>query len=143
MNVSTTRWSSVAVALAVVVSAMVGVTACNKNEEPETTPAKTPPGPPAPSGTMSLHGLYTYLGTTGVFRECRTGQQWTVANEGNNGVLEQAYFESGAQAGSPVVVTVEGGIDYRQRPDGSGREVMLIVARFVQLGPGESCPLAN
>jgi hypothetical protein len=89
---------------------------------------------------MSLHGTYSQSGAIGVFRDCTTGEEWTVAHEGDNGALEHAYGESGVPGGSPLVVTVEGGIDYRARQDGSGREIMLIVARFVRLGPGETCP---
>ena len=88
---------------------------------------------------MSLHGTYAQVGTSGVFRDCTTGQQWRVADEGENEALEQAYLATGVQP-EPLVVTLEGGIDYRPRPDGQGKEVMLIVARFVRVGPGDFCP---
>ena len=77
-----------------------------------------------------------------LLRDCSTGEQWPVAHEGDKKALEEAYLASGAEPG-PLVVTVEGGIDYRPRPDGKGREMMLIVARFVQIGPGETCPVAS
>lgn len=126
-------------ALLVAMCATLGLTACKKGKDTE-TPADTKPSRPAsPSGTMSLHGTYTQVGTLGTFRDCTTGEQWPVAHEGDNDALEEAYLASGAQPG-PLVVTVEGGIDYRSRADGKGRQMMLIVARFVRIGPGETCP---
>lgn len=118
----------------------VGIAACKKGKETETAVDTRPTRPASPSGTMSLHGSYSQDGGIGTFRDCTTGEQWTVAHEGDNKALEQAYTEARGATGYPLVVTVEGGIDYRSHPDGSGRQIMLIVARFVQLGPGESCP---
>jgi uncharacterized lipoprotein NlpE involved in copper resistance len=125
----------------IVLVAMCGalaMPACKKGKETETAVDTKPTRPPSPSGTMSLHGMYSQSGAYGTFRDCATGEQWPVAQEGDNRALEQAYAESGAQPG-PLVVTVEGGIDYRPVPDGSGRAMMLIVARFVQVGPGNAC----
>lgn len=129
--------------LLVAMCGIVGIGACKKGKDTETAADTRPSRPPSPSGTMGLHGTYWYVGGTGTFRDCATDGQWTVANEGDNRALEQAYLESGVQPGSPLVVTVEGGIDYRPRAGGSGREMMLIVARFVRLGPGEACPPTN
>lgn len=122
------------------VAAVVGLTACKEGKDTETPVETRPSRPASPSGTMSLHGTYAYADGRGTFRDCEYGGQWPVANEGDNRALEQAYAESGVASGSPLLVTVEGGIDYRPRPDGQGREMMLIVARFVRLGPGEVCP---
>ena len=126
----------------VVICAALGTTACKKGKDTETPVDTKPSRPPSPSGTMSLHGTYTQVGAYGTFQDCTTGEQWPVAHEGDNRALEQAYVESGAQPG-PLVVTVEGGIDYRPRPDGAGRAMMLIVARFVRVGPGKACPTSN
>jgi len=113
--------------------------ACKKGKDTESAADTRPSRPPSPSGTMSLHGEYMQVGTQGTFRDCTTGEQWPVAHEGDNKALEEAYLSSGVQPG-PLVVTVEGGIDYRSRPDGKAREIMLIVARFVRTGPGDACP---
>jgi len=117
-----------------------GLTACKKGKDTETAADDGPHRPASPSGTMSLHGSYSQAGDIGTFRDCTTGDQWTVAHEGDNGALEQAYLEARGRTGAPLVVTVEGGIDYRPSLEGSGREIVLIVARFVQLGPGDACP---
>lgn len=126
--------------LLVTICGVIGVTACKKGKDAETAADEGPHRPASPSGTMSLHGTYSQSGDIGIFRDCTTGEQWTVAHEGDNAALEQAYLEARGRSGLPLVVTVEGGIDYRSRLEGSGREIMLIVARFVQLGPGEDCP---
>lgn len=89
---------------------------------------------------MSLRGEYQRSGSRGTFRDCTTGEQWLVAHEGNDGMLDRAYLASKVPFGSPLVVTVEGGIDLRPRPGGEGDEMVLIVARFVRVGPGEACP---
>lgn len=120
----------------------LAATGCKKGKDSETAADETPSRPSSPSGTMSLHGTYTKVGDAGSFRDCTTGEQWPVAPEGDNQALEQAYLASGVQPG-PLVVTLEGGIDYRPHPQGSGREVMFIVARFVQIGPGKVCPTAG
>lgn len=126
--------------LLVVMCGLLGVMACKKGKDTESAEDARPTRPASPSGTMSLHGTYSQTGAVGTFRDCTTGEQWTVAHEGDNRALEDAYVESGVPLGSPLVVTLEGGIDYRPRLDGSGREIMLIVARFVQRGPGDVCP---
>lgn len=113
--------------------------ACKKGKDTETAADTKPSRPPSPSGTISLHGTYTPTEVHGTFRDCTTGEQWPIAHEGDNRALEQAYLSSGVQP-APLVVTVEGGIDYRSRADGEGRAMMLIVARFVRVGPGETCP---
>ena len=111
---------------------------CNKQQDTETPVEDKPKRPPTPSGTMELRGEYSRIGETGVFRDCTTGEQWPVADEGNDDVLDRAYVASGVPLGAPLVVTVEGGIDYRPSPAGR-KQLMLIVARFVQVGPGDRC----
>lgn len=128
------------VLLLIAMLGLLGITACKNSKDTDTAADTKPTRPPTPSGTMSLHGTYSQAGAIGTFRACTTGEQWTVANEGDNRALERAYAEARGTSGYPLVVTVEGGIDYRSRSDGSGREMMLIVARFVRLGPGETCP---
>ena len=124
----------------VAICGCVSLAACKKGKDTETAVDEPPSRPASPSGTMSLHGTYSQAGAIGTFRDCTTGEQWVVAHEGDNVALEQAYAASGNPPGTGLVVTVEGGIDYRTGIDGSGREIMLIGARFVHVGPGTSCP---
>lgn len=115
--------------------------ACKKGKDTEDAADVKPTRPASPSGTMSLRGNYTHAGTIGSFRDCSTGEQWRVSHEGDDAALEKAYLESKVPLGSPLLVTVEGGIDLRQSPDARGQETMLIVARFVKTWPGEGCPV--
>jgi len=128
------------ISLRIAICGLIAATACKNGKETETAAAEPPKRPASPSGTMSLHGSYSQVGDIGTFRDCATGEEWSVAHEGDSVALEEAYAASGVPEGAPLVVTVEGGIDYRPRFDGSGQEIVLIVARFVRLGPGEVCP---
>ena len=118
----------------------LGGLGCKKAEPPATPIDAKPMRPPAPSGTFSLDGRYVHVGMIGLFEDCTTGQRWRVSQEGDHMALEEAYINSGVPLGSPLVVTVEGGIDERPSPDRPGRESMLIVARFVEAFPGADCP---
>jgi len=118
----------------------LGLAGCKKGKDVETAADAKPTRPPSPSGTMSLRGNYSHAGAIGTFQDCTTGEQWRVSHEGDNAALEQAYFESKVPLGSPLLVTVEGGIDLRPNRDGPGQETMLIIARFVQTWPGTVCP---
>ncbi|MGB5813493.1 MAG: hypothetical protein WBG86_23355 [Polyangiales bacterium] len=118
----------------------LGVVACKKGKDAETAADAKPTRPPSPSGTMSLQGHYAHIGTVGTFEDCTTEQKWRVSHEGDYVALEEAYLESAVALGEPLMVTIEGGIDLRPSPGGSGEETMLIVARYVKSWPGESCP---
>ena len=130
--------STIRCALLATVFVALAAPGCKKGKDAETPADAKPSRPPSPSGTMSLRGEYAQAGDLRTFRDCMTGERWPVANEGDNRALEEAYLASGAQPG-PLVVTVEGGIDYRPRADGTGREMMLIVARFVRTDPAKTC----
>lgn len=123
-----------------VLSFVVGLTACKKDQDTETAAKVEPARPPSPSGTMSLQGYYSLVGSIGSFQVCVTGQRWRVSQEGDIEALEQAYRESNVAPGSGLLVDIEGGIDVRPSPDRPGTETMLIVARFVGSSPGKTCP---
>ncbi|MGB3052370.1 MAG: hypothetical protein WBB42_15325 [Polyangiales bacterium] len=119
---------------------LFGIAACKKGKDTETAAVVAPTRPPDPSGTMSLQGYYSLVGSVGSFQVCITGQQWRVSQEGDIAALEQAYRESNVGPGSGLLVDVEVGIDARPSPDGPGTETMLIVARFLGSSPGKVCP---
>ncbi len=120
----------------------LGAVACKKGKEAQTAVDTKPTRPLSPSGTVSLTGNYSHLGVMGTFQDCTTGERWRVALEGDREALEKAYLDSKVPPASPLLVTVEGGIDLRPSPDGLGQEAMLIVTRLVQTRPGEVCPSA-
>ncbi|MGD8605651.1 MAG: hypothetical protein PVH21_00055 [Myxococcales bacterium] len=118
----------------------LGLAGCKTHKEPQTAAEAEPTRPAPPSGTMSLQGYYSSDGSTGRFQVCGTGQQWSVSDEGDVEALEQAYNQTSLPPGSVLLVEVEGGIDWRPGPGGKGKQVMLIVARFIGSAPGEACP---
>ncbi|MDH3199715.1 MAG: META domain-containing protein [Myxococcales bacterium] len=94
---------------------------------------------PGPSGLMTVDGMYTYVADMGMFEDCATGEKLPVATEGDNAELERAYASSGVEPGSPLLVTVDGRLDLRRKVDGSGRDNVLIIERFVRVRPRETC----
>jgi heat shock protein HslJ len=88
---------------------------------------------------MSLQGMYSYMADAGVFVDCATREQWPVAHEGDNAALERAYGDAEIAPGTPLLVTVEGGLDLRPKVDRRGKETTLIVQRFVRTWPRETC----
>jgi hypothetical protein len=119
---------------------LLGLASCKSGKDTQTAAEAEPKRPASPSGTMSLEGYYSFDGSVGRFQVCGTGQQWQVSDEGDFEALRQAYRESGASSGGVLLVDIEGGIDWRPKPVGTGKEMMLIVARFVGSSPGEACP---
>jgi len=114
------------------------MSACKKGKD-TTNAADEKREPPPPSGTMSLQGMYSYMADAGTFLDCATGERWPVAHEGDNAKLERAYGQAKIAPGSPLLVTVEGGLDSRPKVDRRGKETNLIVQRFVRTWPRETC----
>ena len=117
--------------------AALAMSACKKGKDTVTASEKREP--PPPSGTMSLQGMYSYMADAGIFVDCATRERWPVAQEGDNAALERAYSEAKIVPGSPLLVTLEGGLDSRPKVDRRGKETTLIVQRFVRTWPRETC----
>lgn len=118
--------------------ALLAASGCKKGKDSENAADEKRERPP-PSGTMSLQGMYTYMADAGVFLDCATHEQWPVAHEGDNATLEREYSKAKIAPGSPLLVTLEGGLDGRPKVDGRGKETTLIVQRFVRTWPRETC----
>jgi heat shock protein HslJ len=125
------------VALSVLAAALT-LSGCKKGKD-SSNAADEKREPPPPSGTMSLQGMYSYLADAGIFVDCATREQWPVAHEGDNATLEREYGKAKIAPGTPLLVTVEGGLDSRPKVDGKGKETTLIVGRFVRAWPRETC----
>jgi heat shock protein HslJ len=132
-GIHTTTWLTLGLLMAT-----LGATGCKKGKDSENAADERKP-PPPPSGTMSLQGMYSYQAEAGVFLDCATQEQWPVAHEGDNAALEREYGEAKIASGTPLLVTVEGGLDSRPKVDGRGKETTLIVQRFVRTWPRETC----
>lgn len=118
--------------------ASVALGGCKKGKESQTA-VEEKREPPAPSGTMSLQGMYTYMADAGLFVDCATRERWPVAMEGDNAALERAYGSAKSEPGAPLLVTVEGRLEARPKVDRRGEETALIVERFVRTWPRETC----
>ncbi len=95
------------------------------------------PGSAAQSARMA--GLYEYLADAGWFIDCASGKRAPVAMEADNAALERAYLGVRKEPGEAVLVTLEGHMDQRPPMEGEGTREHLIVERFEQIWPGESC----
>jgi copper homeostasis protein (lipoprotein) len=121
-----------------VLAGLLTVSACKKGKDTDNAEDEKRE-PPPPSGTMSLQGMYSYMADAGTFVDCATHERWPVAHEGDNATLERAYEKAKIAPGSPLLVTVEGGLDLRPKVDGRGSETTLIIQRFVRTWPRETC----
>ena len=119
-------------------AAMLAAGGCKKGKD-SANAADENKSPPLPSGTMSLQGMYRYMADAALFLDCATREQWPVAMEGDNAALERAYGKAKVDAGSPLLVTVEGRLEPRRKFDSRGKETNLIVERFVRTWPRETC----
>ena len=84
-------------------------------------------------------GMYEYMADAGLFTDCTTGQRVPVAMEADNAALERAYLGAREEPGEAVLVTVKGRLDQRPPMEGEGTREHLIVERFEQVWPTESC----
>ena len=121
-----------------VLAGLLALSGCKKGKDTDNA-ADEKREPPPPSGTMSLQGMYSYMADAGTFVDCATREQWPVAHEGDNATLVREYRKAKIAPGSPLLVTIEGGLDSRRKVDGRGQETTLIVQRFVRTWPRETC----
>lgn len=122
--------------------AMLAVGGCKQSRD-SATAADAKREPQLPSGTLSLQGMYSYMADAGLFLDCATRERWPVAMEGDNAALERAYGEAKIAPGSPLLVTIEGRLERRRKPDSKRMETNLIVERFVRTWPRETCGSAT
>ncbi|HVO84615.1 MAG TPA: YbaY family lipoprotein [Syntrophobacteria bacterium] len=88
---------------------------------------------------LALRGMFSYFADTGILWECLTTRKFPVAQEGDNAALEAAYLRARRQPGEPLLVSVEGRLVRRPKVEGPGEDQVLVVERFMNLWPGESC----
>ncbi len=86
-----------------------------------------------------MRGMYRYMADTGSFRECLTGRRWPVAQEGKNDDLERAYAGERRQPNEELLGVLEGSIVTRPAMEGNSRRQTLVVDRFIEFRPRETC----
>lgn len=88
---------------------------------------------------LRMRGLYRYLADAGLFTECLTGQRWPVASLEDNTALESAYLGARQQPGQELLAVVDGEVRTLARTDGKGTQATLVVRRFIEVRPKETC----
>jgi copper homeostasis protein (lipoprotein) len=84
-------------------------------------------------------GAYSYMADAGIFAYCDTGARYPVAMQADNVALERAYLGVPHEPGAPVIVTLLGRLEPMLPMEGSTPRDHLIVERFLQVWPGETC----
>jgi copper homeostasis protein (lipoprotein) len=84
-------------------------------------------------------GELRYLADAASFSECLTGRRYPVAFEADWPSAERAYLAAVAEPGGPLHTSFEGLLVERPKMDGEGTVPTLVVSRFINVWPGQSC----
>ena len=88
---------------------------------------------------LNLSGMYRYVADAGMFTECMTGWRLLVAEKRDNDALETAYARRQQQPGEELKARVDGRLVVRSHHDTGVEQRMLVVERFIDITPGETC----
>jgi copper homeostasis protein (lipoprotein) len=88
---------------------------------------------------LNLSGMYRYIAEAGMFTECMTGWRLLVAEKRESDALETAYARRQQQPGEELKARVDGRLVVRPHPDTGVEQRMLVVERFIDMMPGETC----
>jgi copper homeostasis protein (lipoprotein) len=94
---------------------------------------------PAFQSPRLMIGMFTYMADAGMFTDCATGARVPVAQESDNAALERAYLTASPAPAAPVLITVEGFIADRPPMEGNKKVKSLVVTRYLNAWPGETC----
>ena len=75
--------------------------------------------------------------------ECLTGRNYPVAQEGESRAMERAYIGNVKSPGAPLYVTFAGTIEERPKIDAAGTQANVVVQRFINAWPQQSCERAR
>jgi len=101
-------------------------------------PGIAPPDLSVPGATTFV-GTYSYMADAGLFSFCGTDARFPVKQQGDNAALERAYTGVAHEPGAPVVVTIYGRLEPSMPMEGKLPQDHVIVDRFLQIWPGETC----
>ena len=97
---------------------------------------------PDAGGSMAMLGEFTYFADAAQFVDCRSGDAYPVAMEGDYLALERAYMEASVEPQAPLVVTLDAEVAPREGMEG-GTVESLVVHRFDAVWPGLTCERAR
>ncbi len=95
---------------------------------------------------QALTGMFTYMADAATITLCADGRRLPVAMEADYKALEAAHLRARREAGQALLVSLEGRIAARpSAEEGRRPQTTLIVERFINVWPRESCgnPLAD
>lgn len=94
---------------------------------------------------VRVRAMYRYLADAAQLRECVTGRRYAVPARGDNLALEQAYLKARREPGEELLINAEVRIIVQPRMDGPGEEEAVVIERFAEVWPGETCgtPMAR
>jgi copper homeostasis protein (lipoprotein) len=93
--------------------------------------------------SLLMGGEMTYMADSLRITECLTGRNYPVAQEGESRVMERAYVGNVQTPGAPLYVTLEGSIEERPKIEGAGTRANVVVQRFINSWPAQSCERAR
>jgi copper homeostasis protein (lipoprotein) len=100
------------------------------------------PRAPAPV-PHAIGGEMVYMADSLRITECLTGRNYPVAQEGESREMERAYIGNVKSPGAPLYVTFAGTIEERQKIDAPGTQANVVVQRFINAWPQQSCERAR
>ncbi len=86
-----------------------------------------------------MTGMYRYMADAGIFMDCASRRRVPVAHEQDNAALEAAYAKMRSEPGAELLVSLQGQIAMRPKMEGNGDQPTLVVERFINAWPGETC----
>lgn len=87
-----------------------------------------------------FEGEYRFLADAGRFTECRTGQRFAVARDGDSASLERAYLAARRNVGEELLVRFAGRLVQRGSVGSGPAALTVVVDRFERILPGNGCP---
>jgi len=88
---------------------------------------------------LAMSGMFRYMADAARLQECQTGQRWPVAMERAYKALEASYLQARRQPGEELLVDIEGRIAMRPKADGDGETATVVVERYRDIRPRETC----
>jgi copper homeostasis protein (lipoprotein) len=88
---------------------------------------------------LAMKGMFRYIADAATFIECRSGQRWAVAMEGEYTALETAYLKARRQPADELLVSIEGQVALRPNVESRQPIPTLVVERYIGIWPGETC----
>ena len=92
---------------------------------------------------LTLGGEMTYFTDSPRIVLCATGRNHPLAMEADFLKAQEAYRRAANPPGSPLYVTFEGTIVQRPKMEGEGTETAVVVRRFINTWPGQTCERAR